>query len=50
VENLAPKSLGYFCKLQKLLKVNNPPMGENVPNLVTLTAMQPMTGLLQQTR
>jgi hypothetical protein len=28
--------VGYFCHFQKLLKVNNRPLGENSPNQVTL--------------
>jgi hypothetical protein len=31
-----PKIWGYFCNFQTLPKVNNRPIGENSPNLVTL--------------
>jgi hypothetical protein len=34
-EKIAQNS-GYFCNLQKMPKVNNRPLGENSPNLVTL--------------
>jgi hypothetical protein len=34
----SPKILRYFSNFQKLPKVNNRPMGENSPNLVTLLA------------
>jgi hypothetical protein len=36
------KNLGYFCDfLKKLPKVNNCPLGENSPNLVTLLTKNP---------
>jgi hypothetical protein len=34
-----PRNVGYFCN-KKLPKVNNPPKGENSPNLVTLPLSQ----------
>jgi hypothetical protein len=36
-ESSLEKVVGHFCNFQKLPKVNNRPMGENSPNLVTLS-------------
>jgi hypothetical protein len=37
-----PKNVGYFCNFQKtILKVNNHPLGESSPNLVTLFPLPP---------
>jgi hypothetical protein len=36
VKKGSPKNVGYFCNLKILPKVNNHPIGENSPNLVTL--------------
>jgi hypothetical protein len=36
----SPKSMGSFCIFPKLPKVNNHPMDENSPSLVTLSAQQ----------
>jgi hypothetical protein len=33
------KNVVYFCNFQKMPKVNNRPLGENSPNLVTLAAI-----------
>jgi hypothetical protein len=35
-----PKIFGYFCNFYKLPKVNERPLGENLPNLVTLLTKQ----------
>jgi hypothetical protein len=43
VEKVA-KNVDYFCNFQKMSKVSNRPMGENLPNLVTLLAMNDWRG------
>jgi hypothetical protein len=36
--------MGYFIYLKNLPKVNNRPMGENSPNLVTLLSAEDFCG------
>jgi hypothetical protein len=39
VEKKQPKYVRYFYRLEKIVKENTRPIGENSPNLVTLPAI-----------